>query len=267
MSTLPLSPALERLIAVIRNHGLSTRQVAQLEAVARTLREDSPTSPPDWAERLEAIRARHAAATRGPWRWFGYLRTREVGLHAPGMRSVMEFHRWGTQGAQPMFCTAGYLQELSEVVVPDTAAGRGRVTDINHPDARFIAASWADVAALLARVDELEAQLAQSAPAIGPTVWQYALRTANGGWLGDIVLRADGTLFALSDWGGFAYRWWATDGGCFRSWLTRLTPDYIADKLNLAFSEQVWPALVLAIRAELAAEQQALATQAGGAQS
>jgi hypothetical protein len=173
----------------------------------------------------------------------------------------MEFRRWGTQSAQPLFCTAGYLQELPEVVVPDTAPGRGRVTDINHPDARFIAASWADVAALLARVDELEAQLAQAAPASGPTVWQYHLRNGNDTWLADIVLRSDGTLFALSDWGGYVYRWNATGSACFRAWLSRLTPDYIAEKTSLPFAEQVWPALVLAIRAELAAEQQA---QPGG---
>ncbi|WP_223643921.1 hypothetical protein [Corallococcus sp. EGB] len=44
-------------------------------------------------DKLEAIRARHAAASRGPWRWFGYLRSHDVGLHAPGMTSVMEFRR------------------------------------------------------------------------------------------------------------------------------------------------------------------------------
>ncbi|CAM3640204.1 hypothetical protein G4177_06020 [Corallococcus sp. ZKHCc1 1396] len=104
------------------------------------------------AGRLEAIRARHAAASRGPWRWFGYLSNRGVGLEGPGI-TVMEFTRWGMSGAQPLFSVKGILHKLAELVVPDTAVGRGRVTDINHPDARFIAASWQDVQDLLGMVD------------------------------------------------------------------------------------------------------------------
>lgn len=116
-------------------------------------------SAPAWTEKLSAIRERHAAASRGPWYWFGYLTSRGVGLHGPRMSSVMEFRRWGMQGAQPVFCTDGILQDVSETAAPDTSPGRGRITDINHPDARFIAASWQDVQDLLARVDELETGL------------------------------------------------------------------------------------------------------------
>ncbi|WP_163869534.1 hypothetical protein [Myxococcus eversor] len=212
-----------------------------------------------WTEKLAVIRARHAAATKGPWFWFGYLRSRSVGLHVRGATSVIEFSRWGTQGAQPLFSVEGILTDLPELVVPDTATGRGRVTDINHPDARFIAASWEDVRALLTRVDELEAQVAAPPAPATPVVWQYALRNDAGHWLADIILRSDGSLFALSDWGGYVYRWNATGSACFRSWLSRLTPDYIAEKTSLPFAEQVWPALVAALRAELAAEQQAQA--------
>ncbi len=109
----------------------------------------------DWKEKLAAIRERHAAASRGPWRWFGYLSNRDVGLEG-GNGTVMEFARWGLRGGQPLFATKGILYDLEKFVVPDTSPGRGRVTDINHPDARFIAASWQDVQDLLARVDELE---------------------------------------------------------------------------------------------------------------
>lgn len=113
-------------------------------------------STPDLKTRVEAIRARHAAATRGPWKWFGYLGARNVSLEAPGMNTVMDFIRWGMNGAQPRFNTKGLLDPLSDLVVPDSAEGRGRITDVNHPDARFMANAWQDVADLLARVAELE---------------------------------------------------------------------------------------------------------------
>lgn len=116
-------------------------------------------SAPTWKEKLESIRARHAAASRGPWRWFGYLSNRDVGLEGSG-GTVMEFARWGLRGGQPLFSIKGILYDLVKFVVPDTTEGRGRVTDINHPDARFIASSWEDVRDLLARVDELEAESA-----------------------------------------------------------------------------------------------------------
>jgi hypothetical protein len=112
-------------------------------------------------DKLDAIRARHAAASKGPWRWFGYLTSRNVGLHGPGMSSVMEFNRWGRNGAQPAFTVNGLLERLADLVVPDSAPGRGRVTDINHPDARFIAASWEDLRDLLGAVDALQVQVAE----------------------------------------------------------------------------------------------------------
>ncbi|MFP2898775.1 hypothetical protein [Corallococcus sp. 4LFB] len=109
-------------------------------------------------EKLEAIRARHAAASRGPWRWFGYLRTREVSLE--GSRdTVMDFTRWGMSGAQPRWSVKGLLEKLADLVVPDTTPERGRVTDINHPDARFMAASWQDTKDLLGMVDALQARV------------------------------------------------------------------------------------------------------------
>ncbi|QDF05045.1 hypothetical protein [Myxococcus xanthus] len=116
-------------------------------------------STPLTEEKLAAIRERHAAASRGPWYWSGYTRGQQLGLHGPRMSSVMEFHRWGMQSAQPVFCVDGILRDVSELVVPDTNPHRGRITDINHPDARFIAASWEDVRDLLAHVATLEAAL------------------------------------------------------------------------------------------------------------
>ncbi|MFB1482239.1 hypothetical protein [Corallococcus sp. RDP092CA] len=112
-------------------------------------------------DKLEAIRARHAAATKGPWMWFGYLRSHDVSLRVRRGDSVMEFKRWGMSGAQPQFCTRGLLYDASKLAVPDTTPGRGRVTDINHPDARFIAASWQDTKDLLGMVDALQARVAE----------------------------------------------------------------------------------------------------------
>ncbi|NTX08275.1 hypothetical protein [Myxococcus sp. CA040A] len=223
-------------------------------------------STPTWPEKLAAIRTRHVATTKGPWFWFGYLGSNEVGLHGRGASSVMEFHRWGMQSAQPVFSVDGILHNMSELVVPDTSVGRGRVTDIANPDARFLAASWEDVRDLLARVDELEGKVAAQVAPSAPTVWQYVVRTEAGDWLADVVLRSDGSFFALSDWGGYGFRWTSTGSSCFRSWASRLDVGYVAGKLGVntakarvvdAFTAAVWPRLVLMLRAELAAEQQA----------
>lgn len=127
--------------------------------------------------KMAAIRERHAAATRGPWYWFGYLGNHDVSLHGrPGMASVMEFRRWGMQGAQPMFCTRGILQTVEEVAAPDTTPGRGRVTGINHPDALFIASAWQDVADLMAMVDRLEQGLAVAINAADPKTADALIR-------------------------------------------------------------------------------------------
>lgn len=117
-------------------------------------------STPLTEEKLAAIRERHAAASRGPWYWSGYTRGQQLGLHGPRMSSVMEFWRWGMRSAQPVFCVDGILHGAAELAAPDTNPHRGRITDINHPDARFLAASWQDVRDLLAHVAALESAAA-----------------------------------------------------------------------------------------------------------
>lgn len=102
---------------------------------------------------VDAIRARHAAATRGPWKWFGYHGSHQIELCARD--TIMSFRRWGMRSAQPLFCTDGLLYGVKTLAVPDSAPERRRITDINHPDARFMAAAWQDVADLLAEVDRL----------------------------------------------------------------------------------------------------------------
>ncbi|RKH01479.1 hypothetical protein D7X74_37810 [Corallococcus sp. CA047B] len=110
-------------------------------------------STPD-TTKLEAIRARHAASAEGPWKWFGYSPSKYIEL-CSRRDTLMAFRRWGMSSAQPFFCTDGLLHRASDLAVPDTDPTRGRITDINHPDARFIAASWQDVKDLLGMVDAL----------------------------------------------------------------------------------------------------------------
>lgn len=112
--------------------------------------------------RLNEIRERHAAASVGPWRWTGYRRSYQIDLMSGRGDEVMGFKRWGMGSAQPVFCTKGLLYSafgLTEGCDPQ-GGGRDRITEIPHPDARFIATSWQDVKDLLAEVDRLRAALA-----------------------------------------------------------------------------------------------------------
>ncbi|WAM28545.1 hypothetical protein [Myxococcus sp. NMCA1] len=115
-------------------------------------------STPLTAEKLAAIRERHAAATKGPWRWFGWLSSADVVLQAADWEEVMSFAHMG-RWAQPCFTVESRARRLTDLVTPGAIAGSEPVTDINHPDARFIAASWEDVRDLLAHVATLEAAL------------------------------------------------------------------------------------------------------------
>jgi hypothetical protein len=155
-------------------------------------------STPSIAERvaagdvdLEAIRARAEAATPGPWQWFGNTDVRNIYLATKrwGRQFVMQFDRWGMNGAQPVFCAGRTwkpdpqsmrdfdydfdlsigmtkAQELPVYEVApnatsrkDPAVYRADLSGIRHPDAVFIAAARQDVADLLALVDELRAEL------------------------------------------------------------------------------------------------------------
>jgi hypothetical protein len=53
-------------------------------------------------EQLAEIQAVHAAATQGPYRWYGYKGTRNLDLMGAGMLVVMDFARWGMQSGQPI---------------------------------------------------------------------------------------------------------------------------------------------------------------------
>ena len=77
-------------------------------------------------------------ATPGPWKW-------DVNKHCHGVRLesykwvVMDFVRWGMQGAQPCFLQEGILDKASDLAIERKAHHAGFDMDIMHPDAQFIA--------------------------------------------------------------------------------------------------------------------------------
>jgi hypothetical protein len=85
--------------------------------------------------------------TPGPWKWFGNVETKEVYLATVnnGRRFVMQFGRWGMQGAQPTFQTraadgSGMMTAAAALATREVPY-RGDIARINHPDALLIAAA------------------------------------------------------------------------------------------------------------------------------
>jgi len=83
-----------------------------------------------------------AAPTRGPWRWFGNTRNDDIYLAAPwgGRHLVMSFRRWGMGSAQPCFYADGLRRDIG-VLVKYERHYRDDISEIDHPDARLIAAA------------------------------------------------------------------------------------------------------------------------------
>jgi len=110
-----------------------------------------------------------AEHTPGDWGWFGneygfYLATKHS-----GRRFVMDFVRMGMRGAQPRFQIDGRMVKGADLVrfevdrsVQGFTAGKASesvyrydIVEINHPDARLIAAAPQLKAALEAIVEDL----------------------------------------------------------------------------------------------------------------
>lgn len=118
-------------------------------------------------EDLKAIEDRAAAATPGPWEWYGntkYTGNFYLSTKNRGRIFVMDFVRWGMRGAQPRFQKDHLLVNGSELVNYEVKPGAKRgdpqlyredFIGILHPDAIFIAAARSDVAALTEEVRRL----------------------------------------------------------------------------------------------------------------
>lgn len=131
---------------------------------------------------IDEIRDRAAAATPGPWAWFGNTDNYHVELSTThsGRYRVMIFDRWGMRNAQPAFAvgreradtedgvklgTHGRMTPASKLpvyeVAPDALDSkdpdvyRADLSGIRNPDAVFLAAARQDVDDLLAEVDRL----------------------------------------------------------------------------------------------------------------
>jgi hypothetical protein len=78
--------------------------------------QNSYTLPEEGEDPLEAIRARHRAATPGPHRWRGNAGNFDVHLQTAwgGGYYVLGFERWGLREAQPTFDGVRVGRELNE---------------------------------------------------------------------------------------------------------------------------------------------------------
>lgn len=112
---------------------------------------------------IAEIRERWAKATRGPWRWFGNTKSKDIYLAAThsGRVSVMQFERYGRSGAQPVFRVrtydGGIMMPAQNLVVLE-AVHRADISEIRHPDATAIASAPEDVRVLLEEIDRLRAR-------------------------------------------------------------------------------------------------------------
>lgn len=137
----------------------------------------NPTPPLD----LAALTVIAKSATPGPWVWRGNTDTQQLRLTAwakgIGECTVMDFERWGMQSAAPRFIDADHFmvsgkglavyQVARNQGLPDGTPRdhpkvyRADVVDINHPDARHMAAfDPPTVLALIARAEAAEAKIA-----------------------------------------------------------------------------------------------------------
>lgn len=107
---------------------------------------------------IAAIEARCAAATEGPWEWYGNTKTHDCHLATMhgGRVFVMGFDRWGMQSAQPTFqihrANGGGVMEPVARFAKYEVAYRSDFIGLDHPDATFIAHARTDVPDLCARV-------------------------------------------------------------------------------------------------------------------
>lgn len=84
--------------------------------------------------------------TPGPWFWYVNLATKSFSLRAavhPFGSIVMDFQRYGMQGAQPRFIDNHIMRPATELTVVDPKREHHKDWHqlLEHPDARLIAAA------------------------------------------------------------------------------------------------------------------------------
>lgn len=94
----------------------------------------------------------------------------------------------------------------------------------------------------------------------------YTLRSENG-WLGQIIISSDGMFSSVTDYGNLSYAWRSTGNEDFRDFLSRLSVDYFAGKIQnglsyitytkksmqscILFAEKILPALKKVLEEDL----------------
>ncbi|MFJ4847599.1 hypothetical protein [Streptomyces sp. NPDC088733] len=131
------------------------------------------TTSDERAARIKEITTRTEAAYPGPWRWRGNTEARHMRLQSPhgGGMTVMDFDRWGMQGAQPRFAIDRMMHKAEELVTYEVhrldwvdksePPYRADIDGIDHPDAEFIAHAREDIPFLLGELDRTRAELAR----------------------------------------------------------------------------------------------------------
>lgn len=108
-----------------------------------------------------------AKATPGRWRWNINLDAKEIKLEAKdGPRQyVIDFVRWGMNGAQPRFQINGLMQDAQDcaVVVEGREHHASWFQTLDHPDANLIARAPELIRQLADEVERLRRQVRQIA--------------------------------------------------------------------------------------------------------
>jgi hypothetical protein len=82
--------------------------------------------------------------TPGPWLWRVSEKSRQATLMNERSVYVMNFERWGMNGAAPTFYVGGIMRSIKDGLLVDVHGRehhREWCADIDHPDARLIAAA------------------------------------------------------------------------------------------------------------------------------
>lgn len=129
---------------------------------------------------IAEIRERWEKATRGPWRWFGNTKSKDIYMATThsGRVFVMQFERYGRSGAQPVFqvrtSTGGIMTPAHNLVIYE-APHRADISGIDHPDAIAIEHAWEDIQSLLGEIDRLAGKGTEPCMGCGDGVLAHSL--------------------------------------------------------------------------------------------